>query len=235
LFLVRTPNLALLDVGQGDSIWLRTPESAVLVDFGPPARTARSARALEALAIGPLENLLLTHPDLDHRGGLDSLLARHPVHGALWLRVEALEFAATEKVLESLERAQVPIRFLERASPPGLECRFRTANKSNDLSPLCWAKLRGGSSILLTGDLSGARELALVATLPQAKYLKVGHHGSRYSSDFDFLSATGARVALISVGRRNRYGHPAAETLSRISNSGMEIRRTDREGTLVLE
>lgn len=231
--------LAALDVGQGDAIYLKLESGeSLLVDTGPPGRKNRSAPvtwALERLGIGGVDHLLITHPDLDHRGGLLSLLARHRIRGALWLRRESLGEKGSEEILEAAERAGVPIRLLDVGGPPGLTCRWGKRRTRNDLSPLCVARLEGGKTLLLTGDMSAVQERRLLPLVPPVHYLKVAHHGSRSSSAPEFLAATRARVAIVSAGRKNRYGHPARETLYRLERARMEIRRTDQEGTLWLE
>jgi competence protein ComEC len=232
--------LAVLDVGQGDGIFLRTKGGdTVLVDGGPPYWRRPGApvtTSLERLAIGPVDHLLLTHTDRDHEGGLPFVLLRHEVRKALWVRPETLADKKIFPLLAAAERASVPVRFLrENSHPPGLPCWLPPFTVPNESSPFCRGELAGGRSVWLTGDAGFAAESWLLrqGKIPQADFLKVGHHGSKYSSSPAFLAATGARTALISVGRKNRYGHPTPETMERLRRQSMEIRRTDREGSLV--
>lgn len=97
--------------------------------------------------------------------------------------------------------------------------------------------LEDNRRILLMGDAGDQAEKALVelSGLPDIDVLKVGHHGSKYASSLEFLRAIDPEVAVISVGNRNRYGHPTAETLARLKQVGAEIRRTDTEGEVVLK
>ncbi|MGZ3693049.1 MAG: ComEC/Rec2 family competence protein [Bdellovibrionota bacterium] len=234
------PRLAVLDVGQGDGIFLRTTTGEkILMDVGPPGykgREARSAQELGKLGVGAIDQILLSHFDQDHRGGLDSVLRTHLLKGALWFREEALAQKSAVKVLAAAERAGAAIRFLTpESSPKGFLCFFAPADSSNDLSPLCTAALPRGESLWLTGDMSSKAESWLLAhyELPKADYLKVAHHGSRTSSSAAFLQMSSASTALISVGARNRYGHPTQETLERLESAGMKVRRTDQEGSLV--
>ncbi len=187
--------------------------------------------------MGELEHVALSHFDLDHRGGLNSLLIRHAVTGNLWIPESALGSKGAEAVLESAERAGVPLRFItNEAAPPGWRCWLSPFRSGNDVSPLCRAATPKGESVLLTGDMSAESEewfLSALRPFPKAEVLKVAHHGSRSSSSSRFLAASGASLALIGVGK-NRYGHPTQEALSRIKASGMKVRRTDREGTLAI-
>jgi len=77
--------------------------------------------------------------------------------------------------------------------------------------------------------------LLLSDNLPDIDILKVGHHGSKYASTLEFLEKTKPELAVISVGSKNRYGHPTAETLGRLESVGAKVRRTDEEGSVVLE
>lgn len=235
--LLPAPKLAALDVGQGDGLFLRLANrETLLVDGGPPSRRGDAFvnRSLERLSIGALDHILLTHPDRDHLGGLPSLLTRHRA-GALWLRAEHLRDPRLLPLLATAERAGTPVRFLTREqSPPGLLC-WLPRGEGNESSPLCHARLRGGKSAWLTGDAGFPSEEWLLGQgpLPRADFLKVGHHGSRFSSGPEFLRATGARTALVSVGRKNRYGHPAPAAMERLREAEMEIERTDEGGSLV--
>ena len=94
-----------------------------------------------------------------------------------------------------------------------------------------------GFSLLLTGDLGAPGEEHLLASRApvRALVLKVGHHGSRYSSTEEFLGATRAAVAVISVGARNPFHHPTPEALGRLDAAGARIYRTDRDGAVILE
>ena len=140
------PSLSVLDVGQGDGILLRPQGNALLLeDTGPPGKHGIEApvcRSLERLGIGELDDVLLSHFDLDHRGGLSSLLARHRLRGALWFREEDLSAKNHEAVLAEAERAGVPVRFLNEVNTPeGLLCRLAPFRDGNDSSPLCRAEL----------------------------------------------------------------------------------------------
>lgn len=231
------PDLSQLDVGQGDALLLRGHDW-VLYDVGPPGWnfSAPVTRGLEAHGVGEIGEVVLSHFDRDHSGGLASLLTRHTVRGSLWIRESALAEKNAKTVLLAAERAGLPVRFLgTEAAPPGWRCWLPPFPTGNDSSPLCAAVTRGGRKVLLTGDMGEKTErwfLDYLRPFPEADLLKVAHHGSRSSSSADFLRASGAREALVSAGKRNRYGHPAKEVLARLAESGMKVRRTDREGTV---
>ncbi len=228
-------NLALLDVGQGDSIYLNLPQGErLLVDAGP--KTAAVNRALEKLGIGSIDHLLLTHTDKDHMGGIPALLSRHKIKNALWLRPELLANPKIFFALSAAEKARLKIKFLSsKEAPPGLRCWLPPFHTSNEASPFCHGQIKGGQSIWLTGDGGEVSENWLLqqeARIPTADFLKVGHHGSKFSSSANFLRATRAHTALISCGRKNPYGHPAQEVLERLEDQNIFVRRTDQEGSI---
>lgn len=227
-----TVKLALLDVGQGDSAYLLLrDQSRLVVDAGPAWKSwAPAPASLERIGIGRIDHLLLTHPDRDHIGGVEALFGRHRV-GTLWLRESQLVDRRLLPALTLAARHGTAVRFL--GAPPGLVCWLPPAPGGNESSPFCRAELAGGKSILLTGDAGFRSENWLLRTGRNlhADFLKVGHHGSAGSSGEDFLRRVAAPRALVSVGQKNRYGHPARETLRRLRDS--QILRTDEDGTLL--
>lgn len=231
----------VLDIGQGDSILLQNKEESYpfLIDAGPSPYSSypsRSAVAIEREGINSLEGILITHPDADHYAGLESLLLRHRVK-AIWITKPVSEYPKTEKVLMIAKRAGVPVKILqENGAYKNLACHWeRRPRNSNNFSPLCKFTLNSGKTLLLTGDMDQSAEDYYRTQYPnflRSDYLKVAHHGSKTSSGEDFLHATNAGVALISVGRKNRYHHPTPETLERLEAARMKIHRTDQEGSI---
>jgi len=243
-----------LDVGQGDAIVIRFPDATTwLVDTGPadPFGDAGLRVVLPWLrrrAIGTVERLITTHPDLDHVGGAASVVRGVRVEtwssggavatGGAYLslltargrrgppRAERLEAG------DRLERAGVAIDVLHPS--PGWVSRdpFAARVNANEGSIVLLMK-RGRCRALLTGDLGRPGEKALVDALGdslRAELLHVGHHGSRHSSTAPFLARVGPRHAVASVGRTNRHGHPHPDALARLDAAGARIWRTDRMG-----
>jgi len=247
-------SLEALDVGQGDAILLRWRRHALLIDGGGPfdldARDFGRTRLLPKLldrGVTRLDAALLTHPHPDHALGLFAVLDEIPV-GALW-RSDGSDEADLYRDLaaRAVERG-VPVRPLRA----GDVVRWRDArldvlhsggprtkrDATNNQSVVALFE-RDGRKVLLTGDagsaaeaelLRGSRRLALAADV-----LKVGHHGSRGSTTPAFLAAVSPRAALISCGRENRFGHPAAETLAALDASRIRVFRTDLDSDILLE
>lgn len=238
--------LVVIDVGQGDAIAVRSPRGRwLLVDAGPPARTPDPqahpvVRALRARGVGRLEALVLTHPDLDHIGGAVPVLSALEV-GVVYDPalpaakedfVDVLAVAAARGVPWRPARAGGRIELdglvLDVLHPPDPIPTDAESNATSVVLRLAF----GDFDALLTGDAYKDVERALAPGLPPLEVLKVGHHGSDTSTDSLLLERTRPEVALISVGRSNRYGHPAPEVVGRLERSGADVRRTDLEGTL---
>jgi competence protein ComEC len=231
------------DVGQGDALVLPTgPGEAVLVDAGPDGVLV--AGCLDRLGVHRLPLVLLSHLDADHVAGLAGALAGRQVDevatGALAPtddRVPRLEqvvaaAGAEHVVLAPGERRAVGAAEVEVLAPD--PARAVAGAEPNDLSMVARVTVRG-LRVLLTGDLGAEAEARLVAagTDLSADVLKVPHHGSA-DADPGFLAASGAAVALVSVGADNSYGHPADRLLDRLAADGMRTYRTDSDGDLAV-
>lgn len=239
--------LNVLDVGQGDAIAIGVPDGGwLLVDTGMGSGE-RLARDLVRRGIPRIDLLILTHPDLDHMGAAEELVRSMPVQ-ALGDGGVVRATGAYRGLIAAAAGEGVPWRFLGRGDrwaeggvivevlhPPSPAARGvpPVAPSPNDLSVVL--RLRWGEfDALLTGDVSAEVEAALLPLLEEVELLKVGHHGSRTSSSRPFLEIVRPEVAVISVGRRNRFGHPAPEVLGRLREVGAEIYRTDHHGDVVV-
>jgi competence protein ComEC len=239
--------ILMIDVGQGDAIALRSPKGRwLLIDTGPASREGGMAghpvvRALKSRGVRRLEALVLTHPDLDHIGGAEAVLSTFDV-GVVYdpglpagkqSFVDVLDVAAGRGVPWRAARAG------DRIDLDGLVLRVLSPEEelapggdSNASSVVIHAVL-GDFDVLLTGDSYKDVDRLLAPGFTEVvEVLKVGHHGSDTSTDALLLARARPELALISVGRNNRYGHPAPEVLDRLNRSGARVRRTDREGSI---
>ncbi|SFO49485.1 competence protein ComEC [Geodermatophilus obscurus] len=231
------------DVGQGDGLVVPTgPGEAVLVDAGP--EVGPIDRCLDRLGVDVLPLVLLSHLDADHVGGLVGALSGRDVGtiatGTLSpaddrsaaLDAQAGRAGARREVLLPGDVRTVGSATFEVLAPPAEI--VTAAAEPNDLSLVVRVTHRG-VRVLLTGDLGAAAEARLLARGVDltADVLKVPHHGSA-DADEAFLAATGARIAVISVGADNTYGHPAPGLLSTLVRAGMRVHRTDLHGDLAV-
>lgn len=237
-------SVEVLDVGQGDAILLRWDRHAILVDGGGPfdamatdfGRTRLVPKLLDR-GVTRLDAALATHPHPDHALGLFAVLEEIPV-GALWRSAGADEGDLYARLEAEAADRGVPVRRLpagatwerDRARLTVLHSggAMRKLDGVNNQSVVAVFE-RDGRRALLTGDAGAPTEADLLVhgAVPSADLLKVGHHGSRTATTADFVDAVRPRVALVSCGRHNRFGHPAPETLETLEGAGVPVLRTD--------
>ena len=240
-----------IDVGQADAILVRIPTDNgtknMLIDAGTaeghPASTVQ--KYLEDLGITELEYMIITHPHLDHIGAADEVIRAFTVRNLIMPECEASTQAWINVLTAMDERdlSYIP-------SEAGKTYRIGDASFTI-LGPIDASKVKdtndysvvirlvfGNTSFLFTGDAEKTSEAEMLARFPASAFkcnvLKVGHHGSTTSSSKAFLSAADPDVAVISCGTGNSYGHPHTETLENLNAAGVQVLRTDLEGTVIL-
>jgi competence protein ComEC len=229
--------VSVLDVGQGDAILLQPAGAApILVDGGPPGQ--RLAAMLHAAGADELGAVVLTHDQTDHAGGIEELLGRFPIARFLYAVVDR------DTLLEA-HRAGVPMERISEGdvlSSGGLRlnvvwppAELLTASGVDDdpnrLALVMVARWRD-FSMLLSAD---AEAEATPLDPGPIDVLKVAHHGSDDAGLGALLDRTRPRLAVISVGTENSYGHPTIGTLGILASHGVRVLRTDRDGTVVLD
>ena len=242
-----------IDVGQGDAIFVVFPRgSTLLVDAGGLGFASSFdvgdrvvAPVIRAAGFRRIDRLALTHGDPDHVGGALAILREFrprevwegipvPRSEALTrLRVEAQASGARWASVHAGDRIEIDGVEVTARHPPREDWeRQKVRNDDSLVLDLRWRDV----SIVLTGDIGRTTERTLLA-LPAAplRILKVPHHGSSTSSSQEFVAALRPRIAVVSAGRNNHFGHPVAEVLGRYRAIGAEIFRTDRDGAVTVE
>jgi len=229
--------VSILDVGQGDAILLQPRRApALLVDGGPPDDGL--AAELRAAGVARLGAALITHDQSDHAGGVRDLLGAFPI-GRLFYGI------LRGGTLAEVAAAGIPCHRLARGSelrsgglrldvlwpPAELLAGSLAGEDPNQLALVMLARWRS-FSMLLTAD---AEAEATPIDPGPVDVLKVAHHGSDDAGLGDLLDRIRPRLAVISVGAGNPFGHPTAGTLATLSSRGIPVLRTDRDGTVVLE
>jgi len=246
--------LTMFDVGQAEALLIEAGGATVQIDAGGAPFGSGSfdigarvlAPALWARGIRRIDTLLTTHGDPDHVGGAMRLLGDF-APGEFWEGIEVPRHAPTQllraaaavagsrlqhrRAGESFEWGRARVRVLHPPAPDWERPRVR-----NDDSVVLEI-VYGDVALLLTGDISAEVERQIVPLLTPARtrVLKVAHHGSRTSTSQTLLDTWRPRIALISAGRGNTFGHPAPEVLRRLEVSGAQIYRTDLHGQITLD
>ncbi|MET8622961.1 ComEC/Rec2 family competence protein [Kitasatospora sp. NPDC004669] len=236
--------LVMCDVGQGDMLALRAdePDSAVVIDTGPDPNAAD--RCLRDLGITTVPLLLLTHFHADHVEGVPGVLRGRDV-GAV--EGTALDDPPGEaaRVVGWAAAAGVPLLRAGRGErrSAGAELAWDVvwpdpraaveAPGANNASVALLVSMAGGLRMALLGDLEPPAQSALLGRLGRVDVLKVAHHGSAHQ-DWDLTAALRPRLALISCGEGNAYGHPSPRTVDRLRALGATVLRTDRAGDIAV-
>lgn len=211
------------DVGQGDGAVIAYEYFQVLIDTG-----AYGDKIIECLEKAVpfwdrrIELVILSHSDRDHVGALPEIKKRYVIMNIIESAVVGDVFRYKSLSFETL-----------KGSNDDLDVPLNGSSKSNRSSIVTRLKY-GDFSALFTGDIDTENELAMIdrGVLSGSTVLKVAHHGSKYSSSLEFLQTVSAKYAVVSVGKKNSYGHPNSDVLMRLEQVGMKVLRTDLSGTI---
>ena len=240
--------VSFLDVGQGDSIFLRAPSGkTMLVDGGPSEAFPVIDHYLSSLGVVGLDVVVASHLHADHIGGLISVVDTYPIGDFYYPPFDAESdtyFNLLDALKESQAKVHQPYAGKNTLIPwdDAVEVRILAPYETiyddfNDTSYIIRISY-GNTAVLLTGDTTELGEKLALKAQPnhyfKADVLKVAHHGSRDGTFEKFLDAVSPAIAVISVGKGNDYGHPNQELLDRLSARGITVYRTDEDGTVSL-
>ena len=248
-----TNEVTVVDVGQGDSIFLRSMKGeTILIDvggkvtFGAKEKWQESSQTsnaektlipyLQARGVSQIDYLVLTHTDTDHIGDLEEVAKCFKIK-EICVSQGALTKPSFVKRLRTIKCPVHTLKAGDKLPMMGSNLQVLYPNKvgdgGNNDSIVLYGKLLG-SSFLFTGDLEKEGEEELMVSYPtlRASVLKAGHHGSKGSSSEAFLDQLHPSLALVSAGENNRYKHPNDETIERFKQRHIKILRTDKDGAI---
>ena len=239
---------AMLDIGQGDALFVESPSGTqVLIDAGPPRKILGALSRVMSPFDRKIDAIIITNPDQDHIGGFLDVLKIYKVGAVLEPGTfndsktyqNLKEEIKNKKIQEILARrgmrlnlgggAVIDILFPDR------DVSDWTTNDGSVVGKLSYREI----SVMLTGDATEETERIILEenskNVLKSDVLKIGHHGSKTSTSAEFVEAISPTQALISAGRDNRYGHPHQEVLDTLNQFGVKVFRTDLLGTIIMK
>lgn len=239
--------VAFLNIGQGDSIYIQSPTGVeVLIDGGPGSALLKELPNVMHVGDRSIDAIIATHPDADHISGFIDLLRRYEV-GAYIAPGIPKNTLTSQTLEEEVSDERIPRHTARRGMRldlgggaelrvlyPDFDPSGLPSNKANEggvVAQLTYAS----TTVLFTADVSSGVEahlLALDGEHLDSDILKVGHHGSRFSTSPAFVAEVAPDIGVISVGK-NSYGHPTPQVLATLKSFNVKTLRTDQEGTIV--
>ncbi|HHV71228.1 MAG TPA: MBL fold metallo-hydrolase [Clostridia bacterium] len=230
-----------IDVGQADSILIMNGSQSMLIDAGNNDDEKLVVDYLKEQGISKLDYVIGTHPHEDHIGGLDAVIDNFAI-GQVYLPNVPHTTKTFFDVVEAIRKKDLKITLPMPGTTFNLgegACTILAPNSDSyeDLNNYSIViKVEYGDTVFLfTGDAEKESETEMLKKGYDltADVLKIGHHGSSFSTTEDFLNKVNPQYAVIMCGKGNSYGHPHRETMNRLKNKGIKVYRTDESGTIV--
>lgn len=231
-----------IDVGQGDATLIKCGSHAMLIDGGNNNKGTTVQLYLKKQGVESLDYVIGTHPDADHIGGLDVIVYKYNCDTVIMPDYEK-DTKTYQELVDVIHDKNMKITYPVVGEQYALgEAKFTIiapnsnsyGGNANDYSVAILLEY-GKNSFLFTGDAEEASEAEMLTNGIDisADVYKVAHHGSRSASTQEFLNAVHPKYAVISCGEGNSYGHPHAEVLNRLRSMGVEVFRTDEQGSII--
>jgi competence protein ComEC len=227
-----------LDVGEADATLINSNGKYVLIDAGNNLDGNNLVEYMKELGIKKLDYVIGTHAHEDHIGGMDNVIRAFDI-GTYYMPKTVVATMSYEDVVKALKEKNL------KYSVPKVGTTF-TVGKSNfeilhidsdeeeqNNDSIVIKMTYKNISFLFNGDLPTEKESSILNKDIKADVLKVAHHGSRYSTSYDFLDKVGAKYAVISCGKLNDYNHPHNQLLKRLNKRKLKVYRTDLRGTII--
>ena len=239
---------AMLDIGQGDALFVESPTGTQIMFDGGPTKSVLGplARVMSPFDKS-IDAIVITNPDADHIGGFLDILKNYKV-GKVFESGAINDSKIYQNLQAEIKRQNIPEILVKRGMKldigggaqidilfPDRDVSTWSSNDASVVARLSYGK----TSVMLTGDATVKTEGIVLAENSSAQLqstvLKVGHHGSRTSSSHDFIQAVAPTYTMISDDKDNKYGHPHQETLDTLASFGARIFRTDLLGIIVMK
>lgn len=231
-----------IDVGQGDATLIKCGSHAMLIDGGNNNKGTTVQLYLKKQGVESLDYIIGTHPDADHIGGLDVIVYKYNCDTVIMPDYEK-DTKTYQELVDVIHDKNMKITYPVVGEQYALgEAKFTIiapnsnsyGGNANDYSVAILLEY-GKNRFLFTGDAEEASEAEMLTNGIDisADVYKVAHHGSRSASTQEFLNAVHPKYAVISCGEGNSYGHPHAEVLNRLRSMGVEVFRTDEQGSII--
>jgi competence protein ComEC len=237
---------AMLDVGQGDALFIESPTGTqILVDGGPPKKILSSLAPVMSPFDKSIDAIIITNPDQDHMAGFLDILNTYKV-GSVFESGTFNDSKTYQNLEDEIINKNIPRILAKKGMTldlgggafleilfPDRDVSLWERNDGSIISKLVY----GDNNIMLTGDATSKTEQIVLSENKKeylkSSILKIGHHGSRTSTSLLFAQAVSPFYALISDGKDNKYGHPHRETLDTLDKVGAKVLRTDLLGTII--
>ena len=227
-----------VDVGQADCILISNNDHYMLIDAGNNEDGPKLVNYFKGMGITKFDYVIGTHAHEDHIGGIDTIIDNFDVK-TFYMPDVAQTTYTFESVLDALERKNIAFETpKEDSSYKFGNSSFTVLSVGDDSTDLNNTSIvikltYGNNSFLFTGDATSSVERKILNKDISADVLKVGHHGSQYSTSANFLKAVYPKYAVIQVGKNNEYGHPKSITINKLKKINAKIYRTDKDGTII--